>query len=77
MNCAHRFEVDRDGGAHETLRFTIGHCGACESPLLHVFTPYGPRDGSMHPLTPDKHAQLLEGTDVDLEIFRTRWLEDR
>lgn len=77
MRCDHRFETDRDGGSHDTLRFTVGHCGACREPLLHVATPYGPRAGSLHPLTPDKHAQLLEGTDVDLEIFRTRWLEGR
>ena len=77
MTCAHRFAADRDGGMHETLRFTIGRCASCEVPLLHVVTPYGPREGSLHPLTPDKHAQLVEGTYVDLELFRTRWLEGR
>lgn len=72
--CAKEFVKDRDGGAVDTIRFTIGHCGQCDRKLVHVRTPYGPDEGTVHELTGEKHAQLLDGTDVDFQIFREKWL---
>jgi hypothetical protein len=74
--CARHFEIDRPGGAHESMTFTIGHCGRCGQTLVHVATPYGPPAGSVHPITAEKHGQLVEGSEVDLEIFRERWLRE-
>jgi hypothetical protein len=75
--CAEHFTADRDGGAHETIAFTIGHCERCGRALVHARTPYGPAAGTVHAISAEKHAQLLEGNEVDLDIFRRRFLEER
>ena len=72
--CTGSFEADRPAGKTETISFTIGHCARCAGKLLHVRTPYGPTHGTVHALSEEKHAQLMEGTDVDLELFREKWL---
>lgn len=65
---------DRDAGAHDSVEFAVGRCARCGQTLVHLWTPYGPKEGSIHPITGEKHGQLVEGSEADLEIFRERWL---
>jgi len=75
--CARQFAADRDGGELDAVAFTVGRCRGCGQTLVRVRSPYGPPEGSVHAITAEKHGQLVEGGDVDLEIFRRKWLEDR
>lgn len=74
--CQREFVKDRDVGEVESVELTIGRCAHCRQTLVLTWTPYGPKEGSIHPITAEKHGQLVEGSEADLEIFREKWLKN-